>query len=120
MGESAGAISIGLHLTSEGEEETDLYRAVILESGSPGHLYESKTHNQAYDIMANFTGCSEAKDGNSFKCLQKSDKFAEAMNQVPSSKSTEGLGLLFSPAVDGLGGYLPDYPDMLVQQGKYK
>lgn len=118
MGESAGSISIGCHLASYGTNHTDLYRGVIMESGSAGHLYQSRTHNRGFEIMSNFTNCSSSED--SFKCLQSlsTEKFNEALNQVPSSKAEEGTGLFFSPAIDG--DYLPDYTDLMFQQGRFK
>lgn len=116
-GQSAGSFAIGMHLVSEGSQETNLYDKVIMESGSPYRVGKTEDSNVAYDIMAKASNCSSENSKESFECLKglSTEKFVDAMNQVPALLSYEGCTRLFTPSVDGSGGYLPDYPDQLVK-----
>jgi len=108
-------MAIGMHLVSEGKEETALYRAVLMDSGSPYRIGRTEDSNLAFDIMAKASGCSNEDSKIAFDCLQglPLSDFLSAMNSVPPLLSYEGCTRLFVPSVDGT--FLPDYPDKLIK-----
>ncbi|POS72259.1 hypothetical protein DHEL01_v209348 [Diaporthe helianthi] len=98
FGESAGAASIGLHLTAYGGRNDSLFRAAILQSGNPV-FYEAQKQPDAYqslfdELVAN-TGCNSTADP--VQCLR----------QVPFEQLNATIGASFlthgnlSPAIDG-------------------
>ncbi|KAK0560854.1 hypothetical protein OC861_006098, partial [Tilletia horrida] len=118
-GESAGAVSIGMHLVAYGAKSSrGLYRAAIAESGSPYRLPRTEDLQTGFDIMVNSTGCAKSKLGG-LECLRRvsTGKFNAAMSQVPGLFSWRGVGLFFKPTVDGT--FLPAAPDQLAAQGRY-
>lgn len=83
-GESAGAISVALHmLTNDGNVE-GLFRAGFMESGSPIPVGDMSHGQKYYDFIVNETGCSGASD--SLQCLRGVDysKFKSAMDATPA------------------------------------
>lgn len=60
-GQSAGAISASLQLFNPNVNATDLYKGLILESGSP-NTYPigpvATTRQEVFDLLANYTGCA--------------------------------------------------------------
>lgn len=68
-GESAGGLSVGMHLTAYGGRDDRLFHGAIMQSGSPIY-YNFFDHNQtAFDTVANGTGCGSSKDP--LKCLRE-------------------------------------------------
>ncbi|KAJ7777805.1 carotenoid ester lipase precursor [Mycena olivaceomarginata] len=107
-GESAGAISVSLHMLANGGNTEGLFRAGFMQSGSP--------------MPVGPTGCSGASD--TLECLrtvpfatlkaaQDNTPFIFAY-QVYQSRSLVVLAWL--PRTDGT--FLSDNPQRLVQQGK--
>jgi carboxylesterase type B len=81
-GESAGAGSIGIHVTAYGGRDDKLFSGAIGESGSP-ILLGSETFNQGQAIYSNITrdaGCSNATD--TLACLRAApfDTLNKAIN----------------------------------------
>ncbi|TKA27571.1 hypothetical protein B0A50_04402 [Salinomyces thailandicus] len=73
-GESAGAISIGLHLTAYDGRDDNLFWAAIMESGDPVNYDSFRTaadHQPMYDNLTIITGCDSASD--SLDCLRQVD-----------------------------------------------
>lgn len=96
-GESAGAGSVGIHLTAYNGRDDHLFRAAISESGGPILLGgpANATASQAYyDSAVAATGCSSATD--TLSCLRHApfDKLNGAFN------TTYGTSSLF-PYIDG-------------------
>lgn len=86
-GQSAGAISASLQLFNPNVNATDLYKGLILESGSP-NTYPigpvATTRQEVFDLLANMTGCatnassagdysSEAYSTQVFQCVKYVD-----------------------------------------------
>ncbi|PVH82037.1 alpha/beta-hydrolase [Cadophora sp. DSE1049] len=70
FGESAGAFSVGYHLTGFDGKNDGLFRAAILQSGSalgPGTQLPD-TYQPIYDNVTTTVGCAKAKD--SLACLR--------------------------------------------------
>ena len=97
-GESAGAMSVGVHLTAYGGRDDKLFRAGIMESGGsitarPGN---DTSFQGYYDDLASKVGCSDVVD--SLQCLREVpfEKLNTALN------STDGSSYYsFWPVVDG-------------------
>ncbi|PRP83487.1 carboxylesterase family protein [Planoprotostelium fungivorum] len=119
MGESAGAISIGLHVTAYGnKKDTGLFRSAIMESGGPTSLSVPpfKRTQSAYDFMINATDCFGKNDP--FKCLQFSpfEKFIEAVRSTVNFWGQRSDSL-YSPVVDK--DFIPSRPSTLIKSGLY-
>lgn len=85
-GESAGAASVGWHLTAYNGRDDGLFRAGIMESGNPINYngYYNVSHYQPiYDALVEAVGCKE-KD--SLACLRTLpvEAFVKAFNATPS------------------------------------
>jgi acetylcholinesterase len=110
MGESAGAISVALHLVAGGARSTDLFRGAIMESGTtyttvfqPASAYQAQ-----YDAVTKAAGCDSAKD--TLACLR-----AVPLSTFTAATNRSNLG--WNPVVDGV--FLPEYPSRLLAAGKY-
>ncbi|KAH7390357.1 Alpha/Beta hydrolase protein [Cadophora sp. MPI-SDFR-AT-0126] len=71
-GESAGAASVGLHLTAFNGRDDKLFRAAIMESGGPiffGEQQNSTDYQPMYDAVVEQAGCGNATD--SLTCLRE-------------------------------------------------
>lgn len=82
-GESAGAISVALHMVANGGNAEGLFRAAFMESGSAlptGDITDGQPH---YDALVQQTGCANSND--TLQCLRELpfDTFLAAMNMSP-------------------------------------
>lgn len=110
-GESAGGMSVALHITGYGGEDSEaLFHRGIMESGAIGSSsFSSVDEVQAnYDNVTKQVGCDGADD--TLACLKKvpADKLNDVFNQS---------SLQYGPVLDG--GFIPDYPTKLMDQGKF-
>eukprot|EP01117_Protostelium_nocturnum_P011489 TRINITY_DN4168_c0_g1_i1.p1 TRINITY_DN4168_c0_g1~~TRINITY_DN4168_c0_g1_i1.p1 ORF type:complete len:422 (-),score=138.52 TRINITY_DN4168_c0_g1_i1:63-1328(-) len=117
-GESAGAISVGLHLLAYGgENEKDLFRGAIMESGSPTTVNVPKPYHfqGVYDDLVRRANCASSTD--SLECLKRVpfDKIAPLINAAAPPVSAIAH-FPFGPVVDG--SLIPDFPYRLIDQGK--
>ncbi|CEH11757.1 Acetylcholinesterase/Butyrylcholinesterase [Ceraceosorus bombacis] len=110
-GESAGAISAGLHLVSRGQTSSKGL-------GSPYGLAKTEDVTRPIAVLSGAAGCNSAPAGR-LACLQalSADALDNAMNQVPGLGTWSGVTLAWPPTVDG--DFIPDTPDNLVAQGKF-
>ncbi|KAF5624448.1 triacylglycerol lipase V precursor [Fusarium sp. NRRL 52700] len=68
-GESAGARSLGMQLVAYEGQHNNLFRAAVLESGSPVALFnEASDWQEYYDALVKKTGCDSASDN--LECLR--------------------------------------------------
>ncbi|KAE9396133.1 alpha beta-hydrolase [Gymnopus androsaceus JB14] len=115
-GESAGAISVALHMVTNGGDTEGLFRAGFMESGSPipvGSITDGQVY---YDEIVEFCGCSDSDD--TLDCLRDApyDTLVDAINQTPGIFAYQSLNLAWLPRVDGV--FLTADPQVLVQQGQ--
>lgn len=89
-------ITQGMHLVSEGTTSTNLFRAVIAESGSPYRIPRREDSTKGMTIVNRFTGCDRAPEG-VLKCLQSKTtrQIDAAAQQVPGLNSWSGVVLPF-------------------------
>ncbi|KAL2810033.1 Alpha/Beta hydrolase protein [Aspergillus granulosus] len=97
FGESAGAMSVGFHLTAYGGRDDGLFRAAIMQSG--GSVMASSMNTTAYqgmyDEIVGKVGCDTAQD--TLQCLREVS--FKRLNAV--FNGTDGNPAYnFSPAVD--------------------
>ncbi|KAK4948835.1 hypothetical protein LTR10_012208 [Elasticomyces elasticus] len=96
-GQSAGAGSVGLHITAYNGRNDGLYRGGIMESGNPiyfGNQNRSAFYNSAYQNLTAAAGCDTAAD--SLACLRMIP-FAKLNSIV----NTTALSAIWSPQIDG-------------------
>lgn len=83
-GESAGAISVSLHMLTNGGDTQGLFRAGFMESGSPGTYGDILETQGTYDQIVSDAGCGSADD--TLQCLREvpADVLHAAMDKSPS------------------------------------
>ncbi|KAI0759318.1 carotenoid ester lipase precursor [Irpex lacteus] len=107
-GESAGAISVSLHLLANHGDNEGLFRAAFIESGPPIPTGDI-THGQSYyDTLVTKVGCQGAQD--SLQCLREVPAAA-----IVSAQEAFSTGSLFAPRVDGI--FISDPPLEAVMNG---
>ncbi|PIL35136.1 hypothetical protein GSI_02925 [Ganoderma sinense ZZ0214-1] len=114
-GESAGAISVALHLLTNGGNTEGLFRGAFMQSGSPIPTGDIVNGQADYDGIVAATGCSGASD--TLQCLREVDfdTLKAAVDATPNIFSYQSLRLTWLPRADGV--FLTDAPQALVQQG---
>jgi len=115
-GESAGAISVALHMVTNNGDNEGLFRAAFMESGSPIPVGPSTDGQVYYDALVKATGCSSASD--TLDCLRgvPYDDLLAAVNESPGLFAFQSLTLAWLPRVDGL--FLTEDPQVSVNSGK--
>ncbi|KAH8586872.1 Alpha/Beta hydrolase protein [Bisporella sp. PMI_857] len=93
-GESAGGLSVGMHLTAYGGRNDRLFSGAIMESGNPVY-YGSFNHNDSsFAYAAASLGCNSAKD--KLQCLRKIP--FETLNAWINGT---GAAAAWNPVIDG-------------------
>lgn len=107
-GESAGAQSIGLHLTSYGGRNDDLFQAAIMESGGPEGtaLTDLAFYASPFENLTRTVNCWTATDR--LACLR--DLSSAELYAAHTS-------VVWNPIVDG--DFLQDYPSTSIAEGKF-
>lgn len=83
-GESAGAISVALHMLMNGGDPGGLFRGAFMQSGSPIPVGDILHGQSYYDDLVSRTGCSNAND--TLQCLREVPfvNLSAAVNRSPS------------------------------------
>ncbi|KAG6829134.1 hypothetical protein H0H92_005608 [Tricholoma furcatifolium] len=115
-GESAGAISVALHMVANDGDAEGLFRAGFMESGSPIPVGPVEHGQVYYDAIVSQTGCSGASD--TLACLRTVPyaTLKAAMNNSPGIFAYQSLSLAWLPREDGT--FLTENPQQLVLDGK--
>ncbi|KAL8291294.1 hypothetical protein RQP46_002272 [Phenoliferia psychrophenolica] len=120
-GESAGAISVALHLLKDGGDQKGLFQGGFMNSGSQFPITNSIASAQPYyDALVKEVDCSSSSD--TLECLRgvDYDTIKSAMDFVgPSILSYSSLNVSWIPRTDGEGGFLPQNGQELMRQGLY-
>ncbi|KAG7448820.1 alpha/beta-hydrolase [Guyanagaster necrorhizus] len=116
-GESAGAISVGLHLLYNGGTTDGLFRGVFMQSGAPWTTRNISYGQPSFDRIAQETGCNTSESV--IDCLRDVpyDTLMAAINTNPSVFNYTSLNLAFQPYNDG--SILDRNAQMAVQQGRF-
>ncbi|KAI0741844.1 carotenoid ester lipase precursor [Daedaleopsis nitida] len=115
-GESAGAISVSLHMLTNGGDTEGLFRAGIMNSGSPVPTGDISKLQGTYDSVVEQVGCANSSD--TLDCLRgvSSDSLVEAGNGIPLGLSYTGLATPLMPHADGK--FLAAPPQQLAREGE--
>ncbi|KAF2652181.1 alpha/beta-hydrolase [Lophiostoma macrostomum CBS 122681] len=95
-GESAGALSVGMHLTAYGGRDDSLFRAAIMESGNPINYGSFNYSNSSFTTAAAALGCSNATS--QLDCLRGID--FETLNAYINSSTTANNNTVWKPIID--------------------
>ncbi|KAI0060458.1 carotenoid ester lipase precursor [Artomyces pyxidatus] len=114
-GESAGAISVAMHLLTNGGNTEGLFRAGFMQSGSPIPVGDISGGQPYYDALVRGTGCSGSSD--TLQCLRDAPyaSLKSAMDDTPGIFAYQSLVLAWLPRADGV--FLTAPPQQLVLQG---
>jgi carboxylesterase type B len=101
-GESAGAGSVGFHLTAYGGRDDKLFRGAVMQSGNPtynGRANAADKYQSMYNLISIQAGCANSTD--SLRCLRSVPH--EKINAIiNSTRTTNGITLTnFLPSIDG-------------------
>ncbi|KAF9049529.1 carotenoid ester lipase precursor [Hymenopellis radicata] len=115
-GESAGAISVGCQMIANDGDAEGLFRAGVMQSGSPLPVGAFEHGQQYYDDIVGRTGCTGSPDA--LACLRTVpyDTFKAAADASPYLFGYQSLSLPWMPRPDGV--FLTDDLQRLVLQGK--
>ncbi|KAI0766814.1 Alpha/Beta hydrolase protein [Irpex lacteus] len=116
-GQSAGAISAGLHMLANDGNTEGLFHAAFLESGSIAPVGDVTKGQRWYDSLVRQSGCGGTN--NTLTCIRETLP-AEVIDAVmatdPSVFNTESLNLTWTPRADGK--FLKDLPYEAILKGK--
>ncbi|KAH8995061.1 carotenoid ester lipase precursor [Lactarius hatsudake] len=116
-GESAGAISVALHMLVNNGDQAGLFRGAIMQSGGPipvGDI-EHASGQDVYDTFVKNAACDNSPD--TLECLRSIPypRFKYAMDLSPNFFAYQGLALAWLPRVDGV--FLTEPPQHAVLRG---
>ncbi|XP_077979540.1 acetylcholinesterase-like [Glandiceps talaboti] len=117
FGQSAGAVSAGMHMISP--KSKGLFHRVIGQSGSPLNYWAIK--ESPYDSLGNAQrlassiGCPVEPSNEMVACLRTKD----AMEISKYSFFGDGDEFAFLPVVDGPGGFMPQHPLVYISNGSF-
>ncbi|KAH8991715.1 carotenoid ester lipase precursor [Lactarius akahatsu] len=116
-GESAGAISVALHMLVNNGDQAGLFRGAIMQSGGPipvGDI-DQASGQDVYDTFVKNAACDNSPD--TLECLRSIpySRFKYAMDLSPNFFAYQGLALAWLPRVDGV--FLTEPPQHAVLRG---
>ncbi|OSC99767.1 carotenoid ester lipase precursor [Trametes coccinea BRFM310] len=114
-GESAGAISVSLHMLTNGGNTEGLFRAGFMESGAPGPYGDILELQGTYDQIVADSGCASAN--NTLQCLRAvpADVLKAAMDKTPSFVNYVQVNTPWNAHADGV--FVTEPPQHLLLQG---
>jgi carboxylesterase type B len=88
-GESAGAISVALHMLAYDGDNEGLFRAAFMQSGSPTPIGDITRGQRYYDFIVDETLCKESSDA--LDCLRgvPENALQAAVARTPSFSSNQ-------------------------------
>ncbi|TBU50159.1 carotenoid ester lipase precursor [Dichomitus squalens] len=116
-GESAGAISVALHMLTNGGDPEGLFHGAFMQSGAPIPVGDIAKGQSEYDQLVQNTPCADIASPKTLECLRTLpfDVLKQAVDKSPGIISKQSLRLAWLPRVDGR--FLTDTPQNLVLQG---
>ncbi|KAI0349936.1 carotenoid ester lipase precursor [Trametes cingulata] len=115
-GESAGAISVSLHMLTNGGDTEGLFRAGFLQSGAPGPYGDIIEVQGTYDQIVADAGCALAPE--TLECLRTvpAEVLKAAMDKSPSFVDYVQVNTPWNVHADGV--FVTDPPQHLLLKGK--
>lgn len=135
MGDTAGAVSVGLHLISPASRRKGYYHQVIMMSGTDLSLYgvvrPLYRPRQYARRLAESLGCTTADSYTMMNCLRSTnltweDFVREQSRIIPNDATRTNLSVVWAPTQDGgfyalkTELYLPEMPHDMRQQGNFE
>ncbi|KAF8527688.1 carotenoid ester lipase precursor [Gautieria morchelliformis] len=116
-GQSAGAVSVGLHLIVNSGNPGGLFHGAFMESGIPFPLADISAGQQYYDQLVASTNCASSHD--TLACMKTvpSNSLLNAVQDIPNYASFQSLNLAWRPYVDGV--LFTESPMVSISQGAY-
>ncbi|XP_005096887.2 acetylcholinesterase [Aplysia californica] len=118
FGESAGAVSVGLHMFSP--ETRDLFSYAIMESSAPIANWAVQANDKAkarsLGLAASVSCDGKASEDELMQCLRKADPEVLSNNQWDFVEKY--FDTTFAPVVDGK--FIPDHPVSMLARGDIK
>ncbi|EJF57054.1 carotenoid ester lipase [Dichomitus squalens LYAD-421 SS1] len=102
-GESAGSISVALHMLHNGGNTDGLFRAGFMESGTvlPSGYVDNEYLQNTYDGIVQDAGCSGSND--TLQCLREVEKVLKAaMDKTPTFVGYQQVNTPYFPRADGV------------------
>ncbi|KAI0656712.1 carotenoid ester lipase precursor [Cubamyces menziesii] len=114
-GQSAGAISVSLHMLANGGNNEGLFRAGFLESGAPGPYGDILELQDTYDQIVTDAGCASAN--NTLQCLRTvpASVLKAAMDKSPSFVDYVQVNTPWNAHADGV--FITEPPQHLLLKG---
>ncbi|KAL1945641.1 hypothetical protein VTO73DRAFT_1643 [Trametes versicolor] len=114
-GASAGAVSVGLHMVTNGGDNEGLFRAGIMHAGSPLPTGDIEIQQRFYDTVVEQANCTSPAD--TLECLRQisANTLLQAAKAVPNTFDYSGLAQAWAPRADGV--FLEAPPQHLVLAG---
>ncbi|KAM5540148.1 hypothetical protein V8D89_006288 [Ganoderma adspersum] len=114
-GQSAGAMSVALHMLHNNGDPEGLFRAAFMESGSPlptGYV-DNPLSQATFDQFVADTGCSSSEEA--IACLRNvsTDVFSQAVDKAPALSDLKQVDLPWLPRADGNFVELPQQRQLL-------
>ncbi|KAK4982812.1 hypothetical protein LTR66_009081 [Elasticomyces elasticus] len=112
-GESAGAASVGFHLTAFNGRDDNLFRAAMMESGNPvayGPLNGTDYYEPCYAALVSTTGCDNETD--TLDCMRRIP-----FPTLNSILNTTQFSLGYNPTVDG--DFITRYGSLQLADGHF-
>ncbi|KAF9474072.1 carotenoid ester lipase precursor [Pholiota conissans] len=116
-GESAGAISVGMHLIVNDGNPNGLFHGAFMESGSPEHLRDITTYQPFFDQLVSNTGCTSSADKIACMRAVPFGNISTAINLSPGFLTFMSINLAWQPSVDGQ--FIARDPYVSIQKGLY-
>ncbi|TFY81776.1 hypothetical protein EWM64_g2235 [Hericium alpestre] len=115
-GQSAGSISVSLHMITNNGNHENLFRGAIMQSGGPIPVAGVENGQVYYDDLVKRVGCQNSRD--TLQCLRGIDfrLLQAAIDTSPNFFAFQGLVLAWLPRVDGV--FLREPPQHLVLKGE--
>ncbi|PPQ78599.1 hypothetical protein CVT26_005317 [Gymnopilus dilepis] len=107
-GESAGAVSVGLHLVINNGNPGGLFHGAVMESGSPLGLNDIEFGQSFFDQLVTDTGCTGSNDP--IACLRTVpfDEIGAAVNLSNNIFSFSSINIVWNPTVPLITGDCDD------------
>ncbi|KAL4079093.1 sterol esterase [Scleroderma citrinum] len=104
-GQSAGSVSIWLHMVAFDGQLNGLFQGAVTQSGFAHPMEQANESQPIYNQLLEYTNCTNPTNGNStLDCLRAApyQSLKNAVNMVPTLLSYESLATSFHPVVDGI------------------
>ncbi|KZV76204.1 carotenoid ester lipase precursor [Peniophora sp. CONT] len=117
-GQSAGAISVAMHMVANNGDNEGLFRGAFMQSGGPIDTGVLEDGQALFDDFATAVGCGSAlRSAVIFDCFRNAS-IADIRSAIQASQNVfdyASLSLAWKPRVDG--AFLTDFPQQLVLNG---